>query len=203
MAGVPRVTPQAGKGGAELQQLGAQARYVQDAIGQAGAPVKAVAYAAATGTLTFVQADIKATDTVTIGGETLALVANGAVPGEGEVEIGADATETQANLLAALQALTLTPPITFAASGANKVTATAAGATAAVGNDVATAASVTTADALKWGAAKLAGGVDRVLGTAAPAGGIRTNGTKAWVAVKDCTVDDTTGWKEITTGSGL
>lgn len=41
------------------------------------------------------------------------------------------------------------------------------------------------------------------LGTPAPAGAWRSDGTAAWFAVTDCTVDDTSGWKKVTLGAGL
>ena len=48
------------------------------------------------------------------------------------------------------------------------------------------------------GAGTLAGGVDQVKGTAAPAGSIRVGGGKAYIAVADTTETDTSGWKELT-----
>lgn len=198
MARVPRVTTQAGKGGAELPELGGLARYTQDAIGQDGAPVKAVAGAKATGTITISSnSDVNAADTVTVGDAVLTFVA--ADPEEGEVEIGADAGEMRDNLLAALEEIAAAQGVTVAASSTAAITVTAefngvAGNAIALGTD---------ATGVTVSGAALTGGVDQVLGTAAPAGAIRVNGTKAWVAVKDTTETDTSGWLEVTLGGGL
>lgn len=199
MAGVPKVTTQAGKGGAELQQLGAQARYVQDAIGQAGAPIKAVAGVKASGTITVSNnANVSATDTVTVGATTLEFVASD--PAAGEVEIGANAGETRDNLLAALQAVAADEGVAVAASSTAAITVTAL-AEGTAGNAIALAKDcdgVTVS-----GSGTLASGVNRVLGTPAPAGSVRVDGTDAYIALADCTVDDTSGWYKLTVGSAI
>lgn len=199
MAGVPKVTTQAGKGGAELQQLGAQARYVQDAIGQAGAPVKAVAGVKASGTITVSNnSNVSAADTVTVGSTTLEFVASD--PAEGEVEIGADAGETRDNLLAALTAVAASEGVSVAASSTAAITVTAL-AEGTAGNSIVLAKDcdgVTVS-----GSGTLASGVNRVLGTAAPAGSVRVDGTDAYIALTDCTVDDTSGWHKLTVGSAI
>lgn len=197
MAGVPTVTEQAGVGGAELQQLGALARYTQAAIGQAGAPVKAVANANASGTLKFTAAGT-ANDTFTVGETTLKLVSG--TPAAGEVEIGGSATATRDNALAALQAVAAAEGVTVEATSTDTITVTAVAAGVA-GNAVALAKSSTAITVS--GSGTLAGGVNRVLGTPAPAGAWRSDGTAAWFAVTDCTVDDTSGWKKVTLGAGL
>ena len=197
MAGVPKVTTQAGKGGAELQQLGAQARYTQDAIGQAGAPVKAVAGVKASGTITIATiGDVNATETVTVGEAVLTFVASD--PAAGEVMIGT-AGETRDNLLAALQAVAAAQGVAVEASStaAIKVTALAAGV---AGNAVALA---TTSTGVTVSGAVLTGGVDQVLGTAAPAGAIRVDGTDAYIALADCTESDSSGWHKLTVGSAI
>lgn len=192
---VPRVSPQAGKGGAELPQLGAQARYVQDAIGQSGAPVDAVANTQASGTVTVADnAKVAAADTLTVGATVLTFVANGATPGDGEVEVGSDAGGTRDNILAALGDA---EDVTVEASSTAAITVTAVAAGTA-GNDIGLAVTLDEAGGITVSGAKLSGGVDQVLGTAAPAGAIRVDGTKLYVAVKDTTETDTSGWKEIT-----
>lgn len=196
MAKVPRVTPQAGKGGAELQQLGAQARYTQDAIGQAGKPVKYVAGAAASGTITF-SGTGSADDTITVGEAVITLVASDA--GENEAVVGGTAGATRDNVLAALQAVAAGEGVAVAASSTAAITVTAL-TTGVAGNLIALAE---TSDDATVSGATLAGGVDQVLGTAAPAGAIRTDGTDAWIAVTDTTETDTSGWKELTLGGGL
>lgn len=199
MAGVPTVTEQAGVGGAELLQLGALARYTQDAIGQDGKPVKAVAGAKATGTITISNnTNVAAADTVTVGEVVLEFVATN--PAAGQVEIGADAGGTRDNLLTALQAVAAAEGVEVEASATAAITVTAL-ENGVAGNAIALA---TTASGITVSGAVLAGGVDQVLGTAAPAGAIRVNGTDAWIAVKDTTVTDSSGWKKVTTGaSGL
>lgn len=194
MAGVPRVTPQAGKGGAELQQLGAQARYVQDVIGQEGAPVSAVAGVKATGTITISNnGNVAPADTVTVGLAVLEFVASD--PAEGEVEIGANAGETRDNLLAALQGVAAAEGVTVASSSTAAITVTAVAAGVA-GNSIAL---VKSSDGVTVsGSGTLASGVDQVLGTAAPAGSIRVGGGKAYIAITATTETDTSGWKELT-----
>lgn len=193
MAEVPRVTPQAGKGGAELPQLGAQARYVQDAIGQDGAPVSAVANVQATGTVTVADnTKVTAGDTLTVGDTELTFVA--ADPGAGEVEIGSTAGETRDNILAAMADA---EDVTVEASSTNAITVTAVAAGTA-GNAIDLAVTLDTEGGITLSGAKLSGGVDEVLGTAAPAGSVRVGGGKAYIAVTDTTTTDTSGWKEIT-----
>lgn len=199
MAGVPRVTPQAGRGGAELQQLGAQAQYVQDAIGQAGAPVKAVAGVQAAGSITIADnGKVAASDTVTVGSAVLTFVASN--PGAGEVAIGGSAGATRDNLLAVLQAVAAAQGVTVASSSTAAITVTAT-ATGTAGNSITLAKDL--ADAGGVTIVAMTGGVNQVKGTAAPAGSIRVGGGKAYVALTDCTEADTSGWKELTTGSGL
>lgn len=197
MAGVPQVTEQAGVGGAELLQLGALARYTRAAIGQAGAPVKAVANVNATGTIQFTGKGTAA-DTFTVGDDTFTLVASD--PAAGEVLIGADAEGTRDNALAVLQAAAAELGVTVEATSTDTITVTAVAAGVA-GNAVALAKSSTAITVS--GSGTLAGGVNRVLGTPAPAGAWRSDGTDAWFAVTDCTVDDTSGWKKVTLGAGL
>lgn len=197
MTVVPRVTEQAGIGGAEQQQLGALARYVQDAVGQDGKPVKAVANVNASGTLKFTGKGT-ANDTFTVGADTFTLVASD--PAAGEVLIGADAGGTRDNALAVLQAAAAELGVTVEATSTDTITITAV-ADGVAGNAIALAKTSTAITVS--GAGTLTSGVDRVLGTAAPAGSIRSDGTDAWFAVADCTVDDTSGWKKITVGSGL
>jgi phage tail sheath gpL-like len=172
---------------------------VQDAIGQAGAPVKAVAGVAATGSITIsAYASIDPADTITVGGTTLAWVASN--PGAGEVAIGGSNGATRDNLLAALEAIAEDEGVVVASSSTAAITVTAA-ATGTAGNSIALAKSgdgVTVS-----GSGSLASGVNQVKGTAAPAGSIRVGGGKAYVALTDCTEADTSGWKELTTGSGL
>lgn len=193
MAEVPRVSPQAGKGGAELPQLGAQARYVQDAIGQDGAPVSAVANVQATGTITVADnTKVTAGDTLTVGDTEVTFVA--ADPDEGEVEIGSTAGETRDNILAAMADA---EDVTVEASSTNAITVTAVAAGTA-GNAIDLAVTLDTEGGITLSGAKLSGGVDEVLGTAAPAGSVRVGGGKAYIAVTDTTTTDTSGWKEIT-----
>lgn len=197
MPRVPRVTAQAGVGGAELQQLGAQARYVQDAIGQDGAPVKAVAGAKASGTITISSyGDLTANDTVTVGETIITFV--DADPAELEVEIGEDAGGTRDNLLAVLEMIAADEGVVVATSSAAAITVTAL-AQGVAGNAIVLAKSGdgVTAPGI------LSGGVDTVLGTVSPAGGIRTDGTDAWIALTATTETDTTGWKKLTVGGGL
>lgn len=197
MGKVPQVTPQAGIGGAELPQLGALARYTQAAIGQDGKPVKAVAGAKASGTITIATiGDVNATETVTVGEAILTFVASD--PAAGEVLIGT-AGETRDNLLAALQGVAAAEGVEVEASStaAIKVTALAAGV---AGNAVALA---TTSTGVTVSGAVLAGGVDQVLGTVAPAGAIRIDGTDLWVATADSTATDTSGWKKVTVSGSL
>lgn len=196
---VPRVTPQAGIGGAELPQLGALARYTQDVIGQEGAPVAYVAGVAASGTVKVsANTNLAATDTLDVGASTFTFVANGATPGELEIEIGTDANTTAANIKAALETVAaaegIVPTVT---TDTVKVTAAEAGAD---GNNIVLAATLATGGLTVSGTGKLENGVTEVLGTAAPAGSIRVDGTntKAYIAVKDCTPTNTSGWKEIT-----
>ena len=199
MAGVPRVTPQAGKGGAELQQLGAQAQYVQDAIGQAGAPIKAVAAAKAAGSITIANnSKVAAADTVTVGSAVLTFVDSD--PTDLEVEIGASAGDTRDNLLAVLQGVAAAQGVTVASSSTAAITVTAA-ANGTAGNSITLDKDL--GDSAGVTIVAMTGGVNEVRGTAAPAGSIRVGGGKAYVALTDCTEADTSGWKELTTGSGL
>src|SRR5690606_30608728 len=118
---------------------GAQARYVQDAIGQSGAPVTAVAGVAATGTITISSnGDVADQDTVTVGESTVTFVT--ADPGELEAEIGGDAEATRDNLLAALQEVAEDEGVVLATSSTNAITVTAAEKGAA-GNSIALAKS--------------------------------------------------------------
>lgn len=199
MANVPRVTPQAGKGGAELPQLGALARYAQDAIGQAGAPVAYVAGVQASGTVKVsANGSLAATDTLTVGASTLTFVANGSTPGDLEIEIGADANGTAANIKTALDAVAAAEGIiTTVLTDTVTVKAAAAGA---AGNAIVLAATLSVGGLTVSGSGTLENGVTMVPGTPAPAGSIRVDGqnSKAYIAVKDCTEVDTSGWMEIT-----
>lgn len=186
-----RLTPQAGKGGAELPEMGALLRHVQDAIGQDGAPVSAVAGVAASGTITFTGTG-SANDTITVGEAVITLVASDA--GENEAVVGGTAGQTRDNVLAALQAVAASEGVAVAASSTAAITVTALEKGTA-GDDIALAE---TSDDATVSGAKLTGGVDQVLGTAAPAGSIRVGGGKAFIAVTDTTESDTSGWKEIT-----
>lgn len=194
---VPRVSPQAGKGGAELPRLGALARHLQDAIGQDGAPVKYVAGVKASGTITMTGTGT-ANDTVTVGGTTLTLVA--ATPAAGEVLIGGSAGATRDNLLAALQVVAADEGVTVAASSTDAITVTAIEEGAA-GNAIVLAKSST--NVTVTGAGTLTGGVTKVPGTAASAGSIRVDGTDIYIAIADTTETDTSGWKHIAVGAGL
>lgn len=194
MADAPRVSPQAGKGGAELPAMGALLRHLQTQVAKAGdgAPVSAVAGVAATGTIT-ISGEVSADDTITVGETTLTFVESGA--GEGEVNIGVSAGATRDNLLAALQAIAAGEGVAVAASSTAAITVTALEKGTA-GNAIALAKS---SDGVTvTGSGTLAGGVDQVKGTAAPAGSIRVGGGKAYIAVADTTETDTSGWKEIT-----
>ena len=100
----------------------------------------------------------------------------------------------------ALEAIAEDEGVVVASSSTAAITVTAA-ATGTAGNSIALAKSgdgVTVS-----GSGSLASGVNQVKGTAAPAGSIRVGGGKAYVALTDCTEADTSGWKELTTGSGL
>lgn len=176
--------------------MGALLRHLQDAMGQSGAPVAAVAGVAATGTITITAyGSIQAADTVTVGDTTLAWVESD--PGEGEVEIGSDNGATRDNLLAALQEVADAEGVVVASSSTAAISVTAA-VKGVAGNSIDL---VKSGDGVTVsGSGTLANGVDQVKGTAAPAGSIRVDGTtsKAYIAVKDTTETDTSGWKEIT-----
>lgn len=186
-----RLTPQAGKGGAELPEMGALLRHVQDAIGQDGAPVSAVAGVAASGTITFTGTG-SADDTITVGEAVITLVASDA--GENEAVVGGTAGATRDNVLAALQAVAAGEGVAVAASSTAAISVTAL-AKGTAGNSIALAE---TSDDATVSGATLTGGVNQVKGTAAPAGSIRVGGGKAYVAVTATTESDTSGWKEIT-----
>lgn len=190
---VPMVSPQAGKGGAELDQLGALARYAQAAIGQDGAPVKAVAPATATGSFTFTGTGT-AGDTVSIAGFVITLVDSD--PGANEAEVGQSAGDTRDNVLAALQVIAGDAGVSVASSSTAAITVTAL--VAGTGGNTITL--TTDSDAT---VSAMSGGTAGTVGTAAPAGSIRVDGTDAWIAVKDTTEADTSGWLKLTLGGGL
>lgn len=188
---VPRVTEQAGIGGAELPQMGALARYTQDAIGQEGTVVAAVLGVAATGKITVSNnGDLDETDTITIGDGTFTL---------GEDLIKSSAEETRDALLDALEEIATAAGVELEADSTDaiKLTAFDEGTN---GNDIATAV---TGTGLTVATSKLAGGVDQVLGTAAPGGSVRTDGTNAWIALWTTTEEDTSGWHKLTVGDPL
>lgn len=196
MAKPKALTTQAGKGGAELPEMGALLRFLQERfLGiDSGAPVAAVAGVAATGTITIADnTKVTAGDTVTIGESTVTAVASD--PEEGEFEIGANAGATRDNLLAALEAIAEAEGVAVAPSSTAAIAVTALEKGTA-GNAIALAKS---SDGVTvTGSGTLAGGVDQVKGTAAPAGSIRVGGGKAYIAVADTTETDTSGWKELT-----
>src|SRR5690606_30451625 len=200
MAKPKALTTQAGKGGAELPEMGALLRFLQERfLGiDSGAPVAAVAGVAATGTITIADnTKVTAGDTVTIGESTVTAVASD--PEEGEFEIGANAGATRDNLLAALEAIAEAEGVAVAPSSTAAIAVTAL-AKGTAGNDIALAVELDTEGGITLSGAKLTGGVNQVLGTVAKAGTIqigRATG-KAYIAVKDTTETDTSGWKEIT-----
>ena len=188
---VPRVTEQAGIGGAELPQMGALARYLQEATGQDGKPVAAIAAVAATGKITVAtNSNLTDEDTISIGDGTFTLT---------EDVIKSSAEETRDALLDALEEIATVAGVELEADSTDAIKLTAFDE-GTDGNDIATAVSST---GLTVAASKLAGGVDQVLGTAAPAGSIRVDGTDAWIALTATTEEDTSGWYKLTIGSAL
>lgn len=136
-----------------------------------------VAAAAASGTLTF-SGTGTANDTVVIGGVTYTLKAT--LAAANDVLIGASATATAANLVAAINKAagegttygtgTLQNPSVSASSAAGVVTVTARQA-GSIGNQIAT---TETSSAASWGAATLTGGLDK--------GGVKPIGVLAQAA---------------------
>lgn len=196
MGEVPRVSPQAGIGGAELPQMGALLRYLQGQV-QEGTPVAAVAGVAATGTITITNnANVAEDDTVTVGSTVLTFVEED--PGDGEVEIGGSAGATRDNLLAALEAIAEDEGVVVASSSTAAITVTALQPGTA-GNAIALAENSTGITAS--GSGFLASGVDQVLGTAAQPLTFMTNGTNLYVTLAETTETNTSGWRQITVGS--
>lgn len=196
MAEVPRVTKQAGIGGAELPQMGALLRHLQDQV-QEGTPVAAVAGAAATGTITITNnANVDPGDTVTVGETSLTFVES--EPEAGEVEIGGSAGATRDNLLAALEEIADDEGVVVASSSTAAITVAAAQPGVA-GNAIVLAEDSDGITAT--GSGFLASGVDQVLGTAAQALTFMTDGTNLYVTLAETTETDTSGWRQITVGS--
>lgn len=166
-----------------------------------------VAAVAANQTLTL-NGNVIATDAVAIGTTTYTFVdalttEPKAVPYE--VLKGATASDTLDNLIAAINGAagagttygtdTVAHTIVTAAAGdldTMKVTAKVKGAAY---NTTPTANPVDSSGAMAWGDKTLKNGVD---GTVGGKGTLRFEATKLWVAVADCTVSDSTGWKYIT-----
>lgn len=134
-----------------------------DAAGNLALATFGAAAIAATGTLTLTAAG-SADETITIGSVTYTLKA--APTAANEVLIGADETETAANLVAAINASgtedteygtgTVIHPTVSASSAAGVVTVTAK----ETGTDANSIATTETSAVASWGAATLTGGVD-------------------------------------------
>lgn len=111
----------------------------------------------ASGTYTIIYADLKATDTVVIGGITITCV-TGTPSGFTQFKKVTDLATTVANLAAAINGLaTLNIYVSAAVTAAGVVTVTA-NESGVIGNLITTTASVTTPGALVAGAGALAGG---------------------------------------------
>lgn len=117
----------------------------------------ATAYAKATGTITLDFAKTIATDTVTIGGNTITLI-TGTPSGATESKIETSSTKTASNLVTAINANTTMNPYLVATSALGVVTLTMF-QPGLVGNFITLAKNSTTAAAIAVSAATLTGGL--------------------------------------------
>jgi len=117
-----------------------------------------VAAVRASGTYTIVYADLKANDTVVIGGITITCV-TGTPSGFTQFQKGGNLAAAVANLAAAINGLTTLNIYVSAAVTATGVVTVTAHESGVLGNLITTTATVTTTGALVAGAAALAGGL--------------------------------------------
>ena len=176
--------------------------YFNSEIATSGAPTLAVA---ATGTLT-ATGNPSATATITIGTTTYTIVAELTTPAVPfEVLKDATASDTLNNLKAAINAAagagttygtgtTAHPTVTAAAGEGDTVTITAK-TKGVAGNAIATTDTEPGVETnIAFGETTLKTGVN---GTVATKAKILVDDGKIWVAVDDCTISDSDGWKYV------
>ena len=168
-----------------------------------GAPVQAVA---ANQTLTLT-GNVTPLDTVVIGTTTYTFVdALTTEPEEVPYEVlkGASASDTLDNLIAAINKAdgagtygggTIAHPLVTATAGAGDTMLVTAKIKGTAYNLTPTTNPIDSGSKIGWGDTTLKNGVD---GTVGGKGTLRFEATKLWVAVTDCIVSDSTGWKYIT-----
>jgi len=166
-----------------------------------GAPTAAVA---ANQTLTLT-GNVTAADTVVIGTTTYTFVNDLTTDTAYMVVKGATASDTLDNLIAAINKAagesvtygtgTVAHPLVTATAGAGDTMLVTAKVKGAAYNTIPTTNPIDSGSKIGWGDTTLKNGID---GTVGGKGTLRFEATKLWVAVTDCIVSDSTGWKYIT-----
>lgn len=165
-----------------------------------GAPVAAVA---ANQTLTLT-GNVTELDTIVIGTTTYRFM-NDLVPDVAyDVLKGATASDTLDNLVAAINKAagegstygtgTVAHPLVTATAGDGDTVIVTSKVKGTAYNTTPTTNPIDTGGVITWSGATLANGVD---GTVGGKGTLRFEATKLWIAVSDCIVSDSSGWKYI------
>ena len=163
-----------------------------------------VAAVAANQTLTLT-GNVTELDTVVIGTTTYRFM-NDLVPDVAyDVLKGATASDTLDNLIAAINKAagegstygtgTVAHPLVTATAGDGDTMLVTAKVKGTAYNTTPTTNPIDSGNKIAWGDATLKNGID---GTVGGKGTLRFEATKLWIAISDCTVSDSTGWKYIT-----
>jgi len=162
-----------------------------------------VAAVAANQTLTLT-GNVTELDTIVIGTTTYRFM-NDLVPDVAyDVLKGATASDTLDNLIAAINKAagegstygtgTVAHPLVTATAGDGDTMLVTAKVKGTAYNTTPTTNPIDSGNKIAWGDATLKNGID---GTVGGKGTMRFEATKLWVAISDCTVSDSTGWKYI------
>jgi len=163
-----------------------------------------VAAVAANQTLTLT-GNVTELDTIVIGTTTYRFM-NDLVPDVAyDVLKGATASDTLDNLIAAINKAagegstygtgTVAHPLVTATAGDGDTMLVTAKVKGTAYNTTPTTNPIDSGNKIAWGDATLKNGID---GTVGGKGTLRFEATKLWIAISDCTVSDSTGWKYIT-----